>query len=136
MADHSGSAPPAPRDSWERVERPLSILAQEISSVRERQITVANRISEKISATGSPLLQDAQFLRALQDFDLMSQELEHTAALLAAISESLSDHASADEAIDRGIDKVKLSSMRSRLRAVVDGVSPTEAAKDDDSELW
>ena len=136
MDDNSSNTPQAPRDSWERLERLLSILAQEISSVRERQITIANRISEKIAATGSPLLQDAAFLGALQDFDLMSQELEHTAALLATISESLSDHASADEAIDQGIEKVKLSSMRGRLRAVVDGVSLPHVAEDDVAELW
>ena len=133
MDDNSSNTPQAPRDSWERLERLLSILAQEISSVRERQITIANR---KIAATGSPLLQDAAFLGALQDFDLMSQELGHTAALLATISESLSDHASADEAIDQGIEKVKLSSMRGRLRAVVDGVSLPHVAEDDVAELW
>ncbi len=43
---------------------------------------------------------------------------------------------SADEAIDQGIEKVKLSSMRGRLRAVVDGVSLPHVAEDDDAELW
>lgn len=136
MTDATPSMPSEPRDSWERVERLLSILAQEISSVRERQIAIANRISEKIATVGSPLLEDAAFLGAMQDFDLMSQELEHTAALLATISESLSDHASADEAINRGIDKVKLSSMRARLRAVVDGVPLGQAEGEGDAELW
>lgn len=123
-------------DPWARLERLLSILAQEISSVRERQIAIANRISEKIAEAGSPLLGDARFMGALQDFDLMSQELEHTASLLAAVSESLSDQETVEVAINQGIEAVKLSSMRSRLRAVVDGTPMNDPSASDESEIW
>ncbi len=123
-------------DPWARLERLLSILAQEISSVRERQIAIANRISEKIAEAGSPLLGDAGFMGALQDFDLMSQELEHTASLLAAVSESLSDQETVEVAINQGIEAVKLSSMRSRLRAVVDGTPMHDSSASGESEIW
>ncbi len=124
------------RDHWVRLDRLLTALSSEIASVR-REISLADRISEKISAAGSEWLQDADFVAAMQDFDLMSQELEHVSSLLGAISESLQHREAVEVAVVHGLDAVKLSSMRGRLMEAVYGASPKAPdTPDSEDELW
>ena len=79
---------------------------------------------------------DSAFVAALQDFDLMSQELDHVSSLLAAIGESLQHRDAVEVAVDHGIDAVKLSSMRTRLKAAVYDEVPSAAVLDDQDEIW
>jgi len=120
-----------------RLDRLLTALAEEIASVRKREIALADRISEKISAAGSEWLGDRDFVAAMQDFDLMSQELDHVSSLLSAISASLQHRDAVEVAVVHGLDAVKLSSMRGRLMEAVYGVAPRGGdANDSDDELW
>ncbi len=124
------------KDRWVRLDRLLRALAEEISIVRQRKIKIADSISGKIAESGSEWLQDSAFVAALQDFDLMSQELDHVSSLLAAIGESLQHRDAVEVAVDHGIDAVKLSSMRTRLKAAVYDEVPSAAALDDQDEIW
>ncbi|NQV80750.1 MAG: hypothetical protein HQ495_09360 [Alphaproteobacteria bacterium] len=135
--DHTSNPVDRPDgDRWVRLDRLLRALAEEISIVRQRKIRIADRIGDKITESGSEWLRDAAFMAVLQDFDLMSQELDHVSSLLAAIGESLQHRDAVEVAVDHGIDAVKLSSMRARLRAAVydETVGPPDS--EDQDELW
>ena len=124
------------KDRWVRLDRLLRALAEEISIVRQRKIRIADSIGDKIAESGSEWLKDGSFVAALQDFDLMSQELDHVSSLLAAIGESLKHRDAVEVAVDHGIEAVKLSSMRTRLKAAVYDEVPSAAALDDQDEIW
>jgi hypothetical protein len=124
------------RDRWVRLDRLLGALASEIASVRRREISLADRISQKITEAGSQWLGDRDFVAAMQDFDLMSQELDHVSSLLAAISDSLQHREAVEVAVVHGIDAVKLSSMRRRLMDAVYGGAAAADNDESEDEIW